>query len=157
MITAQILFNLIPISLVMTVFLLEKYKKIAMSFKYLGVMMIIFVSISFGYFIWIPKLNIADYSGGIVNTSTEFGWQLFVNVTRMVLLAYVVYKYAKITRNVGEDTKKRIQWFFMGVITVIIGLLINLIGGMFGSIILEVFALVIIDVAIILIFKGFLM
>ena len=69
-----------------------------------------------------------------------------------------------ITRKVEEDTKKRIQWFFGGVILIIVGVIINLIGGIFGEALLgapgetliEVFALVLLDIGIFVIIKGFL-
>ena len=157
MILAHILFNFIPVSLVMTVFIIEKYKKIAMSFKYLGTMMIIFAIMSFGYFIWVPELDMARYSQGIVDTTTPTGWFIFVNLTRIILFAFVVYKYAKITKSIGDDTKKRVQWFFIGIIIAIIGQFINIVGGMLGSIILEIIALILVDIGIILVFKGFLM
>ncbi|MFX1280084.1 MAG: hypothetical protein ACFFA3_11750 [Promethearchaeota archaeon] len=159
MITAHILFNFIPVSLVMTVFIIEKYKKIAMSFRYLGTMMIIFILMSFGYFIpeFTPELDMTRYSQGIVDTTTHLGWFIFVNLTRIILFAFVVYKYAKLTKNVGEDTKKRVQWFFVGIIVAIVGLFINLAGGTLRIILLEICALILVDVGIILVFKGFLM
>ncbi len=157
MITAHIIINFIPISLVMTVFIIEKYKKIAMSFRYLGIMIVLFVIMSFGYFVWIPELNTTDYSNGIVNTETRTEWFIFVNFARILLFAFVVYKYAKITRKIGEDTKKRIQWFFMGIIIAIIGLLINLVGGMLKWIPMEIIALIAVDIGIVLVFKGFLL
>ena len=157
MITAHILFNFIPVSLVMTVFILEKYKKIAMSFRYLGIMMIVFILMSCGYFIFVPKLDMARYSQGIVDTTTHLGLFIFVNLTRIVLFAFVVYKYAKLTKIVGEDTKKRVQWFFVGIIVAIVGLFINLVGGTLRIILLEICALILVDIGIILVFKGFLM
>ena len=157
MITAHIIINFIPISLVMTVFILEKYEKIAMSFRYLGIMMILFVIISFGYFIWVPELDLARYSQGIVDTSTPKGWFIFVNVIRILLFVFVVYKYARITKSIGEDSKKRIQWFFVGIVIAIIGLFINLAGGMLKWIPMEIIALIAVDIGIVLAFKGFLM
>jgi len=70
MITAQIFFNFIFISLMMTVFVLEKYKKVAMSLRYLGTMMALFIIMSLGYFIWIPTLNMVRYAERIVDTDT---------------------------------------------------------------------------------------
>ncbi|MFX0028555.1 MAG: hypothetical protein ACFE8B_05065 [Candidatus Hermodarchaeota archaeon] len=159
MITAHIFFNFIPVSLVMTVFILEKYKKIAMSFKYLGTMIILFIIMSFGYFIpyFKPSLDIMKYSDGIVDTTTPLGWFIFVNVIRIALSAFVVYKYAKITRTIGEETKKRVQWFFSGILLVIIALFINLVGGMLEWIPLEIIALFTINIGSLLILKGFLL
>jgi hypothetical protein len=141
----------------MTVFIIEKYEKMAMSFRYLGVMMIIFVIMSFGYFIWIPELDMLKYSQGIVDTSTPAGWFIFVNFFRILLFAYVVIKYARFTRSIGEETKRRIQWFFTGILIAIIGLFINLLGGMIESILMEIVALIAVNAGILLIFKGFLM
>lgn len=157
MITAHIIINFIPISLVMTVFIIEKYKKIAMSFRYLGIMIVLFGIMSFGYFVWIPELNTTDYSNGIVNTETRIEWFIFVNLIRILLFIFVVYKYARITRSIGEDTKKRIQWFFVGIIVATFGLIINLLGGMLKWIPMEIIALIAVDIGIVLVFKGFLM
>ncbi|MFX1344741.1 MAG: hypothetical protein ACFFBC_07985 [Promethearchaeota archaeon] len=152
MITAQIFFNFIPISLVMTVLILEKYKKVAMSLKYLGTMFALLIIMSIGYFILPPTLNEDKYADKIIDTETEFAVQIIANVLRIALFAYVVYKYVIITRKIEIETKRRVQWFFMGIILAIIGLIINLIG----AIIFEIAALIIIDVGMVLIFKGFL-
>ena len=156
MIPAQIFFNFIPISLVMTVFILEKSPKVAMSLKYLGTMIALFILISFGYFIWMPTLDPESYDQGIINTETPLGWFIFVNVFRIILATYVVYKYAMITRKTEGETKKRIQWFFVGIIIVIVGLFINLIGGYF-NIFFEIVALILFNIGAILIVKGFFM
>jgi hypothetical protein len=153
MITAQMFFNFIPVSLVMTVLIIEKYKKVAMSLKYLGTLLAIFIIMSIGYFILPPTLNEEDYlADKIINTETEFGVQFLANALRIALFAYVVYKYIIITRKIEIETKRRVQWFFAGIILATIGLILNLIG----SIIFEIAALIIIDVAMVLIFKGFL-
>ena len=159
MVTAHLFFNFIPVSLVMTVFIIEKYKKIAMSFRYLGTMMIIFILMSFGYFIppFKPSLSMNKYSDGIVDTTTPLGWFLFVNVIRIALSAFVVYKYAKITRTIGEETKKRVQWCFSGILLVIIALFINLVGGWLRWIPLEIIALFTINIGSLLVLKGFLL
>lgn len=156
MVTAHIFFNFIFISLVMTVFVLEKYKKIAMSLKYFGSMVVLFFIMSFGYFIWIPELNMARYAKGIVDTDTPTEWHIFITIVRILIAIYVVYKYALMTRKIEEETKKRVQWFFLGIIFAIIGLFINLIGGFFRSIIIEIFALIVIDLGTVALLKGFL-
>lgn len=157
MITAHIFFNFIHISLVMTVFILEKYKKVAMSLKYLGSMIVLFFIMSIGYFIWIPTLNMERYLLGIVDTETQLPWFIFVNLLRTGLSMYVVYKYATITRKIEDKTKKKVQWFFIGIIFTILALIINLIGGIIESILIEIIALVIIDIGTIAILKGFLL
>lgn len=156
MITAQIFFNFIFVSLIMTVFVLEKYEKVAMSLKYFGTMMALFIIMSFGYFIWTPTLNMERYALGIVDTDTPFEWFIFVNFLRIVLSTYVVYKYAMMTRKMEEETKKRVQWFFIGIIFAIFTLFINIIGGALRSIIIEIIALITLDVGMAAILKGFL-
>ena len=59
-------------------------------------------------------------------------------------------------KKIEGETKNRVKWFSIGVISVIIGILINLIAGALSSIPMEVVALIIIDIGAILIFKGFL-
>jgi len=54
------------------------------------------------------------------------------------------------------ETKNRIKWFSFGVMLFILGLLINLAGGMLSLIVIEIIALVIIDIGAMLVLKGFL-
>ena len=156
MITAHIFFNFVFISLLMTVFILEKFKKVAMSLKYLGSMIVIFFIMSVGYFIWTPELNITRYAEGIVDTDTPTEWFVFITLVRTALSLYVVYKYAMMTKKLEEETKKRVQWFFIGIIFAIFGMFINLIGGFISSILIEIIALIVIDIGTIAILKGFL-
>ena len=155
MLTTQVLYNFAPVTLVMTVFVLEKYEKIAMSLKYLGTMMVLFIIMSVGYFILIPELNMVDYTAGIVNTETNRGLFIFVNLIRIALFLYVVYRYAMINKKVEQETKKRVQWFFIGVLLITGGVFINLIGGLIDSIELEILALIFIDIGIGVIVRGF--
>jgi hypothetical protein len=140
----------------MTVFVLEKFKKVAMSLKYLGSMILLFFIMSIGYFIWIPELNMARYTDGIVDTNTPMEWFIFITVVRTLLSIYVVYRYALMTRKLEEDTKKRVQWFFIGIIFAILGMLINFVGGSLGLIEFEILALIVIDIGTFAILKGFL-
>ena len=156
MITSHIFFNFLIVSLTMTVFVLEKYTKIAMSLKYLGTMLAIFVIMSVGYFIFIPTLDLDNYAKDIVDTTTSLDLFIFVNTIRCILSIYVVYRYSIMLKKIEGETKNRVKWFSIGVISVIIGILINLIAGALSSIPMEVVALIIIDIGAILIFKGFL-
>jgi hypothetical protein len=157
MITAQIFFNFIPVSLVMAVLIIEKYKKVAMSLKYLGPLFALFIIMSIGYFILPPTLNEEKYADKIIDTETEDVVQILANVLRIALFAYVVYKFVIITRKIELETKRRVQWFFAGIIFAIIGLLLNLVGGgILRNIFFEMVALLIIDVGMVLMYKGFL-
>lgn len=155
MIIAQIFFNIMSISLVMTVLILEKSQKVAVNPKYLGIMISILILMSFGYFIWIPILDPVLYEQGIVNTITPMIWFAFVNITRVGLVIFVLYKYALITRKTEGETKRRIQWFFIGIIIAVIGLIINLIGGITNQILIESLALILLNIGGIVIVKGF--
>lgn len=156
MITAQIFFNFIFISLMMTVFILDKYEKVAMSTKYLGTMITLFILMSAGYFIWIPTLNMTRYAQGIIDTETPLPWFISIILIRAILLIYVVYRYGIMSRKMEGEIRKRVQWFFIGIIFIFIALIIDLIGGSFSFILIEVFALIAVDVATITILKGFL-
>ena len=156
MITAQIFFNLNSISLTMTIFSLEKYSKTAMSIKYLGTMLLIFFAMSVGYFIFPPHLDVDQYALEIVNTHTPDALLIFVNAIRILLALFAVYKYIIITRKLEGGTKNRMKWFSIGVIIFILGLLSNLLGGLFESIVIEVVALIILDIGALLVLKGFL-
>ena len=157
MITAQIFFNFNIISLAMTVFVLEKFTKVAMSIKYFGVMLIIFFVLSIGYFIFIPSLNQSAYAIGIVDTITPPGWLIFVNVLRIILAIYVVFKYILMLRKIEDAMKNKIRWFAIAVIVIIIGLVINIAGGALSSTITEIVALINLAVGSILLFKAFLL
>ncbi|KKN48091.1 hypothetical protein LCGC14_0656230 [marine sediment metagenome] len=152
--TAQMFYNFAPVSLVMTVFVLEKYEKIAMSPKYLGTMLVLFIIMCVGYFILIPEVNLSVYPG-IVDTITNKYLFIFVNLIRIALFIYVVYRYAMVVKKVEKETKKRIQWFFMGVTIIAIGVFVNLIGGLIGNILFEILALIILDIGMGSIVKGF--
>ncbi|MHA2088668.1 MAG: hypothetical protein ACW972_10350, partial [Promethearchaeota archaeon] len=114
MITAQLFFNLIPLCLLMTVFVLEKYQKVAMDATHLGIIAILFVIMSIGYVIppLTPHLDAEAHAIGQINTETPSVLLYFVNITRIVLASYVVIKYATISRKVEGETKRRVQWFF---------------------------------------------
>ncbi len=157
MVTTHIFFNSIPLCLVMTVFILEKYKRGAMSLKYIGTLMIILIVMSFGYFAWPPELNLARYALGIVDTETPLFWFIFVNLIRAGLIIYVVYKYAMITKRIEDAIKKKVQWFFIGIIFVIIAVVINLVGGIIEFVIIEVIALITLDIGSVVILRGFLL
>jgi len=156
MITAHIFFNFNSISLTMTLFVLEKYTKIAMSMKYFGTMLIVFFVMSIGYFIVPPYLDMGDYALGLVDTVTPPGLLIFVNTIRILLAIYAAYRYIVITRKIEGETKNRIIWFSLGVIIIILGLFINLTGGLLSLIVMEISALIIIDIGALLILKGFL-
>ena len=151
----QIFFNFIPISLVMTVFVLEKFPKKAMSLRYLGTMLVIFILMSFGYFIRPPEVDLELYILGIINTTTHLPWFLFVNILRMVLFGYALFKYAMITKKTEGEAKKRIRWFFVGILIIIIGLIFNLIGGILNLVFIEILALLLFNIGAIIIVKGF--
>ncbi|MFX0038328.1 MAG: hypothetical protein ACFFCY_03380 [Promethearchaeota archaeon] len=163
MVSSHIFFNFAVASLVMTVFILEKFKKVAMSPQYFGTMMVLFIIMSFGYFvpIWTPYLNETDWNNGFVNTNTPPPWFIFVNLLRIGLSIYVIYKYAIMTRRIEENTRKRVKWFFIGIIFAVAMLFINLLGGLIGITIIsglfEITALITLDIGIVAIFKAFLL
>lgn len=158
LITAHFLFSFATICLVMTVFILEKYKKIAFNYKHLGLMMVLLIIMSIGYFLpgLRPILLLDQHLLGFIDTYTPSALFWFVNIIRLGLLFYVLFKYAMITRKVEEATKKRIQWFIAGIISIIVGIVINLLGGFVMQPLIEIFALILLDIGIILIVKGFL-
>ncbi|MFW9902577.1 MAG: hypothetical protein ACFFDY_15020, partial [Candidatus Thorarchaeota archaeon] len=103
-----------------------------------------------------PELDMDRYDDQIVDTNTPTEWLIIITLIRTALSIYVVYKYAIITKKIEDQTKKRVQWFFIGIIFAIIGMFVNLIGGFLRSIIIEIIALIIIDLGTISIFRGFL-
>lgn len=156
MITAQFFFNFICITLLMTVLVLEKYEKVAMSIKYIGAILLLFIIMSIGYLIWPPQLDMISYTSGIINTMTLLVLQIFVNVLRIAICIYAIYKYVFFTKKLKNELKNKIQWFCVGVIIAVIGLFLNLYGGAFNSILFEIMALIVIDAGFIVVFKGFL-
>jgi hypothetical protein len=151
----QIFFNFIPISLIMTVFVLEKFPKKAMSPKYLGTMLVIFILMSFGYFWWTPRVDPDYYTQRIINTTTPLPWFVFVNFVRMVLFGYALFEYAMITKKTEGEAKQRMRWFFIGIVIIIIGLLFNLFGGILNIVLIEILALILFNLGAIIIVKGF--
>ena len=160
MITAQIFFNFTTIALTMTLVVLEKHRKVSMSLKYLGTMLILLFVMSIGYFVFPPHLEMGQYALDIVNTHTEPALLIFVNAMRLLLTTYAAIRYIIITRKIGSETKNRtknrMKWFSLGLIIIIFGLITNLAGGLFSSILIEILALIIIDIGAFLILKGFL-
>ena len=155
MITAQFLYSFAIISLVMTVFILEKSEKLAMTPKYLGIMMVLSIISIFGFFIWTPTLNMERYKQGIIDTETPIGWFLFVNILRMALFGYALFKYAMITKKTEDEAKQRMRWFFIGILISIIGLVFNLLGGILKNTLIEILALILFNIGTITIVKGF--
>ena len=156
MITAHFLFNFAIISLVMTVFILEKSEMLAMTSKYLGLITVLFIISIFGYFIWTPTLNMERYEQGIVDTETPLGWFLFVNIWRLVLFIFVLYKYAILAKTTQGVPRQQVLWFFAGSFIVIVGVLFNLIGGILGSILIEILGQIAFNIGVVFIVKGFL-
>lgn len=151
----QIFFNLIPISLVMTVFVLEKFPKVAMSVKYLGPLLVIFIVMCLGYFFFPPRTNLVDYGNNIVNTETELSWFIIVNILRLVLYGYALFKYAMIIKKTEDEAKQRIRWFFIGILISLIGIIFNVLGGILNIWLIEITTLLLVNIGAIIIVKGF--
>lgn len=156
MITGQIFFNFNTIALTMTLIVLERHKKESMSLKYLGTMIILFGVMSIGYFILPPHLDMVEYALERVNTHTDPALFIFVNAIRLLFATYAAIRYSIIARKLEGQTKNRIKWFSLGLFIIILGFVINLTGGLFSSIELEILALIVIDIGAIIILKGFL-
>ena len=96
------------------------------------------------------------YALGIVDTHTPPGLLIFVNAIRILLSIFAVYKYIATTKKLDGETKNRMKWFTTGVIVLILGIIINLAGGLLTSILTEIIALIIVDIGAFLVLKGFL-
>jgi hypothetical protein len=96
------------------------------------------------------------YKQGIIDTETPLGWFLFVNIWRLVLFIFVLYKYAILAKSTQGVPRQQVLWFFAGSFIVIVGILFNLIGGILGSILVEILGLISFDVGVVFIVKGFL-
>lgn len=156
MITAQILYNFGLVSFLMTSFVLDQSEKIAMSRKYLSIILIIFIISIFGYFIWVPELNMADFNKGIVNTDTPIFWYIFVNIIRIGISIYVLYKFGLITKRLEGPERRRILWFFVGSTINVIGILLNMLGNIL-HLILEIIGLATFNIGTFFIVRGFLL
>ena len=97
-----------------------------------------------------------DYALGIVNTHTPPGLLIFVNTIRILLGIYAAYRYTIINRKIVGETKNRIRWFALGVIVFVLGLFINLAGGLLSLILIEISALITFAIGAFLVLKGFL-
>jgi hypothetical protein len=156
MILAQALYNFGLVSLVMCVFILDHSEKEAMTSKYLGIIICLFIISIFGYFIWVPTLNMERFKQGIVDTDTPLGWFVFVNIFRIALFIYVLFKFYIIFTHTEGKTKMSVRWFFYGAIICIIGIVLNMLGGIVSSLWIEIFGLIALDIGIITTVKGFL-
>lgn len=158
MISAHVLFNFGVVCLLMTTFILDKSEKLAMSKKYLGIILLLFFLSIIGYFIWTPTLNMERFDQGIVDTETPTIWFVFVNAFRLIVLIYVLVKYGIIARKSQEPlVKKKVSWFLGGSIINVIGILLNLFGGLLGSPWFEILGLMSFNAGAIAIVKGFLL
>ncbi|TFG07774.1 MAG: hypothetical protein EU539_04035 [Promethearchaeota archaeon] len=156
MIIAQILYNFGLVSLLMTVFILEHSEKVAMTAKYLGIIMGLFIVSIFGYFIWVPTLNMERYRQGVVDTDTPLGWFIAVNIIRIGIFIFVLYKFILIASQSEGKTKTSVLMFFIGTIIGIIGIFLNMLGGILYSLWIEIAGLIAFDIGLIIIVRGFL-
>lgn len=156
MVSSHILFNLGFASLLMTTFILDHSEKLAMTRKYLLTVFGLYVLATFGYFVWVPELNMGAYKQGLVDTETETFWFLIVNLYRVVIVVYVIAKFIQISRKTSGVTQTRMKWFTVGTAFFVSAVFINLVGGILGSPFLEVLGLASFIVSFIVTVKGFL-
>ncbi len=156
MITAQILYHLGLVSVLMTVFVLDYSETVAMSVKYLLIILVIFILSIFGYFIWIPTLNMERFEQGIVDTETPLAWYIYVSIFRIAILIYILYKFWSISKKFEGEEKTRVLWFFIGSIVNVAGIFMNMLGGIISSLLLEIIGLALFNVGALLTLKGFL-
>ncbi|TXT63407.1 MAG: membrane protein of unknown function [Promethearchaeota archaeon] len=156
MITAQILYHVGLVSVLMTVFILEHSEAVAMSYKYLLIILGLFILSIFGYFIWIPSLNMERFEQGIIDTETPLFWYIYVSLWRILISIYVLYKFWNISKKFEGKERIRVIWFFAGSIINIGGIFLNMIGGIFSSLLLEIIGLALFNVGTLVILKGFL-
>jgi hypothetical protein len=156
MITSQILYHVGLVSVLMTVFILDYSETVAMSKKYLIITLVLFILSIFGYFIWIPTLNMERFEQGIVDTETPLTWYIYVSLWRIVISIYVLYKFWKISNQFKGKEKTRILWFFIGSIINVIGIFINMVGGIASSLLMEIIGLAMFNIGTLAILKGFL-
>lgn len=156
MITAHALYNLGLISILMATFVLKHSEKVAMSPKYLGIAFILFMILTIGYFIWMPVVNMENFNQGIVDTETPTGLFIVVNVLRVAIITYVLYNFGIIMQKASGKSKERAQWFFGGSIVLLLGIFLNLFGGLLGSVLFEIFGLISFDIGLAVTVKGFL-
>ncbi len=157
MITAQILYHVGMVSLLMTTFILDYSEKVAMDKKYLLIILALLIISSFGYFVWYPELNMENFAKGVVDTETPLFWYLFVSLFRVSISAYVLYKFSRILQKLDGMERKRILWFFIGSAINIGGILINMIGGIVSLLILEILGLATFNIGTFFIVRGFLL
>jgi hypothetical protein len=95
------------------------------------------------------------YEQGIVDTETPTGWFIFVNVWRLILFSFVLYKYAFIAKSTQGVPRQQVLWFLAGSFIVILGVIFNLIGGILSSIIIEILGMIAFGVGVAFIVNGF--
>ena len=157
MILAQVFFNLGMTCLLLVVLIVE-YGEITVFDKKLYLFpFILFVISLIGYVIWPPTLNQEDLENGLINTETTLILLLIVNLFRLFIVSFAIIKFWLLAKN-SEDNylKKRLLRFSYGLIIILLGILLNLLGGSLKSIgiFLEILGLAGFDIGAFIIFQG---
>ncbi|MHA1619920.1 MAG: hypothetical protein ACTSVZ_11625 [Promethearchaeota archaeon] len=159
MVTTNFLLNLSLACLLMTEFILEFSEKSAMTPKFLLITFGLYLTSILGYFIWYPSVDEANYVLGEVNTHTEPGLLIYVSIYRLVIAFYVLIKFIILVKKAQEAlVRKKLKFFMIGMIFIIIGIVLFLFGNIAGNIgiILEIVGQVSLNIGMIEILRGFL-
>ena len=159
MVTGHLSFNLGFASLLLSSLMISTSQRTVLRKNYLiPVGMLYLVSI-IGYFIWVPTLNLEHYADGIVDTDTPTFWFIFVNLYRVLILLFVIIRFAILRSRATGTLSKQMLHFIIGTTFILIGLFLNVFGGKAPAtlgLLLEVSLFLAMDVGMIISLKGFL-
>ncbi len=129
MIISQIILNLGLVLLLMATFIIIHSERVAMTPKYYGISITIFILSIMGYFIWNSELDLEEYASGNVTTNSDPIWFIIVNIIRVGIIVYVFLNYFVLLKKTEGLNKKRMKIFTNTMLIAIIGVLCVLFGG----------------------------
>jgi len=153
---AQVFFNIAIGSLLMAEFIIEYSEKRAVSFRFLLMAAGFSLITSVGYAVWPISLNLDKYALGEVDTITPPGWFYAVFIARILIMVYVMAKFAVMAKKTSGSLKKQLHFFIIGMVFVVLGTLFTLLGGAISGI-FEIVGQFAFDAGAIFILQGFLL
>ena len=103
-------------------------------FKVKVVMLIVFsicIITGLGYLIWPVELDHELYETGVVSTKSTN--DIFMHLYKIIIILYVLIQYIKFSKHSEGFMKKKMQFFSLSMVSVVVGIGFIILGGVFGS------------------------
>lgn len=156
MVCSHALYNLGFTFLLLTEFIVQ-FLHIKQIPKRIWLLLISFFVISTGfYLIFPPTLDMDAFSQGIVDTDTPLITFLIANGFRIFALTFSTVRFRYLVkRSRNERMRKTFRFFAQGNLVFIVGIVLNLLGGLLKENILEIFGLSLVLLTVYLYNFGF--